>query len=116
MLVDDCSLVRHLLACLLEESPEIEIVGEASDGRDGVDLTQRLLPDVVIMDVSMPVMNGTEATRVIHSELPTVQVIGLSMCEGDEQVAMKQTGAAQYLSKNGPSDAVVAAIHELCPI
>lgn len=111
LLVDDHVVMRQGLSHLLREEPDIEIVGEASDGRMAVELVGQLHPDVVTMDVSMPVMDGIEATRIIHSQFPDVRVIGLSMFEeGQCDKAMRDAGAADYVVKSGPSDALISAI------
>jgi signal transduction histidine kinase len=111
LLADDHLVVRQGLARLLKGEPDIEVVGEASDGVVAVELARRLLPDVVTMDISMPRMDGIEATRILHAELPGVSVIGLSMFEEAERaVAMRQAGAVNYLAKNGPADALIEAI------
>ncbi len=114
LLVDDHIVVRQGLARLLKEEGDIEIVGEASDGRTAVDLARRLLPDVVMMDVDMPVMNGVEATRAIAEECPAIRVIGLSMFDEKHQArAMRKAGACDYVTKTGPSEALVAAIRRV---
>lgn len=111
LVVDDHRVVRQGLANLLKAEPDIEIVGEAADGQTAVSLTRQLSPDVVTMDISMPGMNGIQATRLIHAECPAVQVIGLSMFEEAEQAkAMRDAGAADYLSKSEASESLVAAI------
>jgi len=119
MLVDDHMVMRQGLARLLREEPDLEIVGEASDGESALKLVRQVLPDVVLMDINMPRMNGIECTRIIHTEMPGVKIIGLSMFEEAERAAaMRKAGAAAYLTKSGPSEAVLAAIrtcarHEL---
>ena len=111
LVVDDHQLVRQGLIRLLTAEPDLEIVGEAANGQTAVELTQQLGPDVVLMDVSMPVMNGVEATRLIRARYPTVRVIGLSMFEEAEQgQAMRTAGAAAYVSKSRAPEALVAAI------
>ena len=116
LLVDDHVIVRQALSRLLHGEPDLEVVGEASEGREAVGMTRQIVPDVVIMDVSMRGMNGIEATRVIHAELPSVQVIGLSMYDEREQgEAMREAGAVNYVSKMGPSDALIAAIRACRP-
>ncbi len=111
LLVDDHIVMRQGLARLLQDAPDMEIVGEASDGESAVRLVREILPDVVLMDISMPGMNGIEATKVIHSEFPDVRIVGLSMFEEEERAAaMQQAGASAYVTKSGPSDAVIATI------
>lgn len=112
LLADDHPIVRSGLAALLQDHPDIEVIGEAVDGEMALDMTRQLTPDVVIMDVTMPRMNGLDATRLIVRELPDVRVIGLSI-HGHEQMAdsMRRAGAVAYLHKGGPPEALIAAIH-----
>jgi len=98
---------------VLGGEPDIEIVGEASDGHSAIELARRLHPDVVTMDVGLPGINGIEATRAIHAELPEVSVIGLSMFE-DQGEAMREAGAVGYLIKTGASSNLLAAIRRAC--
>jgi PAS domain S-box-containing protein len=111
LLADDHHILREGLARLLRERPGIRIVGEAGDGRQAVELALRERPDVVLMDVSMPELDGIEATRQIKSALPGVRIIGLSMYESQEMgTAMRDAGAVAYLSKAGSPDALLAAM------
>jgi DNA-binding NarL/FixJ family response regulator len=99
LLVDDHPIVRRPLYTLLDV-PGIEIAGEAGNGREAVDLTRHARPDVVLMDVSMPEMDGVQATRAIHAEWPQVCIIGLSVHEEATQAeAMRAAGAMDYLTK-----------------
>jgi PAS domain S-box-containing protein len=110
-LVDDHMVVRQGLAGLLRAEPDIEIIGEASDGQSAVSLARELRPNVMLMDISLPGMDGIQATQIIHKELPEVCVIGLSMfMEGEQQAAMREAGAVNYLTKTGPSEALIDAI------
>jgi PAS domain S-box-containing protein len=111
LLADDHDIVRQGLATVLREEHTIEIVGEANNGREAVNLADRLKPDVVIMDVSMPLMDGYEATRQIKSRSPRTRVIALSMFE-DAQVRerMYRAGAESYVPKTAPSEELLAAI------
>ena len=112
LLVDDHAVVRHGLAVMLQEHEQLEVAGEASDGESAIEMVRRLHPDVVLMDISMPGMNGIQATRIIHSEFPEISVIGLSMFQEKEQAtAMMEAGAVNYLSKSGPPDDVITAIN-----
>ncbi|MGD1000846.1 MAG: PAS domain S-box protein [Candidatus Brocadiia bacterium] len=111
LLVDDHRIMRQGLTSLLEFEEDIEVVAEAENGRQAVELAHQYVPDVIIMDVNMPVMNGIEATRILSKELPEVKVIALSMHqERDTAEAMRQAGAVAYLTKGGPSEDLVAAI------
>ncbi len=111
VLADDHVVMRQGLSSLLMEEADLIIVGEASDGETAVRLARELRPDVILMDVSMPGLGGVEATRLIHQELPDVQVIGLSMFEDSERgEAMRSAGAAAYLSKSGPTDQLLTTI------
>ncbi len=114
LLADDHKVVREGLARLLREQPDLEVVGEADHGRQAVELALQTQPDVVIMDVSMPILNGIEATRRIVAALPDVRVIGLSMYEEEETAnAMLTAGAAAYLPKGGSSAPLIAAIRQV---
>jgi signal transduction histidine kinase len=111
LLADDHKVVREGLAILLNEQEDIEVVGQAANGREAVNLAHKLQPDVVVMDVSMPVMEGDEATRQIKQHLPQTRVIALSM--HDEARVMDQmceAGASAYLLKTAPSEELLAAI------
>jgi signal transduction histidine kinase/CheY-like chemotaxis protein len=111
LLADDHRGIRQTLASLIAREPDIEIVGEAADGQRTIELTRQLRPDVVLLDVSMPGMNGIEATRMIHAECPGVRVIGLSMfADAEWAQAIREAGAVDYLDKSGPSDVLIAAI------
>jgi DNA-binding NarL/FixJ family response regulator len=111
LLADDHAAIRHGLADLFGKCPDIEIVGEAQDGQVAVSLTRSLLPDVVLMDVFMPVLNGIEATRILNSEMPQVRVIGLSMHEETEiRNQMLNAGAARYLCKTEPPEVLMEAV------
>jgi PAS domain S-box-containing protein len=111
VLVDDHAVVRNGLALQLKEQPDIEIAGEAADGKSAIRIVRRLRPDVVTMDVSMPEMGGVEAARAIHAEFPEVRIIGLSMFEEAKQAAaMRDAGAVSYLSKSASFDNLLEAI------
>jgi CheY-like chemotaxis protein len=105
LLVDDHALLRQGLRTVLEEHADIEVVGEATDGAHAVILAKSLKPDVVIMDVSMPRMDGIEATRQLNKELPGTIVIGLSV-DSNKAVAelMREAGAVSFLTKDVASE------------
>ncbi len=111
LLVDDHAVVRQGLALLIKERPEMTIVGEASDGKAAVKLAREVRPDIVLMDLNMPGMNGIEATKIIHSEMPEIRIIGLSMFETEEQAtAMLAAGAVAYFTKSGPMGTLLDSI------
>jgi DNA-binding NarL/FixJ family response regulator len=110
LLVDDHRMMRDGLRAVLERDG-IEVAGEASNGHDAIAETLRLRPDVVVMDVAMPSLNGIDATRRLTSEVPGIKVIGLSM-NADQRyvIAMLEAGAAGYLLKNCASEELINAL------
>lgn len=111
LVADDHRIMRQGLVMLLEQEHDIRVVGEAENGRQAVELARALFPDVALMDVSMPLMDGIEATSIIHRDLPRVQVVGLSMFAEQEMAQrMYNAGAADYLSKSGDLSEIVRAI------
>jgi two-component system response regulator NreC len=112
MLVDDQEIVRAGLRSLLERSPQIEVVGESSDGESAVRLAAELKPDVVLMDVSLPDMNGAEATRRIKGAMPGVQVLALTIHEDEAYFfEMLNAGASGYIPKRASPDDLITAIN-----
>jgi PAS domain S-box-containing protein len=111
LLVDDHPVMRQGLSRLLDEQPDIQVIGQAGDGQSAIDLTRQLKPDVVLMDISLPLINGLDATRRIVSENPDIRVIGLSMHEEpDMATTMRQAGAVAFLTKGGPIEKLISAI------
>lgn len=111
VLADDHSVVRQGLRMFLGLDPELEIVGEAADGAEAVRLAQQLRPDVVVMDLLMPVMDGITATATIRRELPDTEVLALtSVLEDASVVGAVRAGAIGYLLKDTQADALCQAI------
>ena len=114
LVVDDHPVIRQGLIELLHKESDITVIGSAGDGEQAIQHARELKPDVVLMDISMPVMNGIEATRAITSEMPGVQVIGLSMHEHAQMIsAMRAAGAAAYVRKDGSIAELLATIRAL---
>src|SRR5690348_17755473 len=111
VIADDHSVVRQGLRMFLGLDPELEIVGEAADGAEAVRLAQQLRPDVVVMDLLMPVMDGITATATIRRELPDTEVLALtSVLEDASVVGAVRAGAIGYLLKDTQADALCQAI------
>ncbi len=115
LLADDHGVVRKGLRFVLESEPDLEVAGEAADGRQAVDMATSLRPDVVVMDIAMPHLNGIDATGQIVREQPETAVIILSMHSGEEYVVRAlATGAKGYLLKDSAEEDIVRAIHTVC--
>jgi DNA-binding NarL/FixJ family response regulator len=112
-LADDHTVVRQGLRALLSSEEDMEIVGEAENGRQAVQSVKRLSPDVVVMDIAMPVLNGLEATRQITRAMPSTKVLILSSYSDDEYVQqLTEAGAAGYLVKQTAANDLLKAIRE----
>ena len=112
LLVDDHQVLREGLGSLLEQQPDMEVVGEAGDGMTALRLVRELQPDVIIMDVNMDGMDGIDATRMIHREHPEAKVLALSMYLRKTFVSeMFKSGATGYLLKDNAFAEIVEAIH-----
>lgn len=111
LIADDQTLFRDTLACLVSQEPDLEVVGQAHNGREAIELARRLNPHVILMDINMPEVNGLEATRVIHQEMSAIRIIGLSM-HADPEIAlgMRNAGAVDYKDKGCAAFEIVAAI------
>jgi CheY-like chemotaxis protein len=111
MLADDHAVMREGLARLLSQEPGIEIVGEARDGQEAVELANKIQPDLILMDIGMPRLNGIDATRAIHAKNPDIRVIGLSMYEeGELSEDMRTAKAVAYVTKSAPKGDLFSAI------
>jgi len=114
MLADDHPLLRQALRHVLEKQPDIEVIAEASDGEEAVRFATELVPDVVIMDISMPNLNGLEATRRIKACCPAIGVLVLTVHSDNEHIlGILQAGAGGYLTKSVYGDEVVHAVRAL---
>jgi len=114
LFADDHKVIRQGLVAMLQGQPDIEVVGQAADGLEAVEMSRSLRPDVVVMDVSMPKMDGVEATRRIKVEQPGVRVIGLSMLEeGEIAERMRQAGAEAFVNKAESAATLLRAIYRI---
>ncbi|MFC2038403.1 response regulator [Chloroflexota bacterium] len=112
LIVDDHAVVREGLRTLLEAQPDIEVIGEATNGKEAVEKAQALSPDVILMDITMPVMNGLEATTVIKTNNPEIIILILTMHEDDQYFfKILEEGASGYFVKGGSSTELVSALH-----
>jgi DNA-binding NarL/FixJ family response regulator len=111
LLVDDHAIIRQGLSSLLEKQPDIEVVGGVEDGRQAIETVRKLNPDLVIMDISMPNLNGIDATRKIAEEIGGVKIIALSIHSSKRFVAeMLKAGASGYILKDCLFDELIEAI------
>lgn len=111
LLVEDHVVVRQGIKALFADEPDVEIVGEADDGREALQRVSELRPDVVLMDISMPGLNGIEATRQIRQNHPDIKVVVLSMHSNEEYVfQVLRAGASGYVLKQSDSSEVLTAI------
>jgi DNA-binding NarL/FixJ family response regulator len=110
LLVDDAPEMRRLLRRFLEREADLEVVGEASNGAEALEATEMMNPDVVVMDASMPVMDGIEATRQIAAKFPGIKVLGIT---GSEPRGMMEAGAHTALIKGEAHLQIVAALRSM---
>ncbi|HEY0473513.1 MAG TPA: response regulator transcription factor [Kribbella sp.] len=112
LLVDDHDLVRESIRLALSVQPDIEVVGEASDGLQAVEAASRLRPDVVLMDLAMPLLDGVDATRLLMTSDPALRVVAWTSAPrgGAQELAALEAGAVSVVYKDAPVDTVLAAI------
>jgi len=114
VIVDDHAVVRRGVRALLESQPGWEVVAEGTTGREAVEIARRLQPDIVVMDLSLPELNGLDATRQIVQEAPRTEVLVLTMHHGEELARnVLQAGARGYVLKSDADENLVAAIEHL---
>jgi two-component system response regulator NreC len=114
LLVDDHALFREGVRALLSAESDIEVVGEAADGKQAVELAQKLSPDIIVMDLVMPGMNGMQAAQQLHDKYPDIKVLILSMYDDDEYIRqILKAGASGYVLKRAASDDLLRAIREV---
>jgi DNA-binding NarL/FixJ family response regulator len=111
LIAEDHTIVRQGLSALLRSEPDMEVVGEASDGLEAVEMAKKLIPDVVLMDIGMRNLNGVEATRRIKKALPHAQVLALTVYDNEEWIfQVLKAGASGYLIKDSAMTELVSAI------
>jgi len=114
MLVEDHTMVRQGLAAILANARDIEVVAETGDGKAAVELAQRLQPDIILLDISMPGMNGLEAAGLIREASPASRILFLTMYADDEYVVQAlRCGAAGYLVKDANAETLIEAIRRV---
>jgi len=114
LVVDDHTIVRDGICALLALAGDIEVVGEAANGREALDMVEELTPDVVLMDIAMPVMGGLEATRRIRREFPGTKVLVLTQYDDKEFVfPVIEAGACGFISKIAASSELIQGIHSV---
>jgi DNA-binding NarL/FixJ family response regulator len=113
LIVDDHPVFRFGLRALLQANPETEVVGEATTGEEAVELARSVRPDVVLMDLNLPGLNGIEATRQILAEYPDIGVLVITMLDNDSVFAAMRAGARGYLLKGAEGDETLRAIRSV---
>lgn len=114
LLAEDHTIVRQGISALLRSEPDMDVVGEASDGLEAVEMTKKILPDIVLMDISMKNLNGIEATHKIKKLFPHMKVLVLTMYDNEEWIfQILKAGASGYLIKDSAMTDLVSAIHTI---
>lgn len=112
LLVDDESLIRNILRDYLSSDESLQVVGEASNGKLAISQAKALQPDVILMDMQIPIMDGVESTQLIHQSFPHIRILGLSTFATDRYVVeLLRAGASGYLVKDSRPEEVTTAIH-----
>jgi len=114
LLADDHDLIRQVLANLVDSQPDMEVVGQAGDGLEALSLARDLRPDLIVMDISMPICNGLEATKLIRKQMPDARILILTVHDEDEKLfeAIK-AGARGYLLKNSNATTFLQAVRSI---
>ena len=113
LVVDDHTIMLEALSQMLGKEPDFEIVGVAADGGEAVNLAEEIKPDIILMDIGMPIMDGIEATRIISKEFPSIKIIGLSMYKEDEcGNEIRAAGAVGYVCKTEKKNKLLATIRD----
>ena len=111
LVADDHSILREGLCALLSNAPDLEVIGEAENGQDAINKARQLQPELVVLDLSMPIINGTEAIRVIKQRNPEIKIIALTVHKSEEYVrATLDAGADGYVLKDDTSNDLLSAI------
>lgn len=111
ILADDHEIFRDGFKAMLKKQPSVELIGEASDGEELVELTRKLKPDVVVTDIKMPKMDGLQATKILSEEFPCIGIVALSMIDEESLIIdMMEAGAKGYLLKNAHKNEIIEAI------
>lgn len=114
LIADNHKIFREAVGSLLSNEPDMEVVGEAEDGRTAVQLARELQPNVITMEISMPNLNGIDATRLITHEMPKIKAIALSACRDKRSVReMLKAGASGYVTKECAFEELIAAIRDV---
>ncbi|MBD2256035.1 response regulator transcription factor [Pseudanabaena sp. FACHB-2040] len=115
LLADDHPVVRQGLALILDSEEDMAVVAQASNGQEAADLFRQHQPDVALLDLRMPLLNGVEATAAIRAEFPTACIILLTTYDGDEDIYQGlRAGAKSYLLKDTPCEEIIEAIRQVC--
>ena len=115
ILADDHTLVRQGIKKILEENPDLEVIGEAADGQEAVNLLKKLQPDLVILDIQMPRMNGLEAAKMIRERCPAIKILILTMHKEDEYFRQaREIGVQGFVFKQDVDLVLLSAVKAIC--